>query len=304
MFDPRTDAAVRSDIVLLGTVTPILAGVKAFSTLEPMDVTEVEIAMTSDASSISQFIVYDHSGRVLGNATRSDGNFIARLPSNTLQLPHKQEVSLYVRARLKPESIGGVSGEDIQVDSITVRGTGEWSNADRATTSSETFVAFETARARLISVVNAGATDGILVDGTNQILGAFRFSAEESDSAAEARLTSLAFTVESFGGVTISNPLLRVQGIPDAFNCSLVGSTIACTNITASFGTINTTPFTLRVYADVTVPASSNDMFVRLTLNNAGTPSSAGDIQWTDGFANFNWVPFDAPVVRGTGNTR
>jgi hypothetical protein len=303
-YDPRMDTAVRSDILLLGEVTPILAGVSAFSNQEPIDVTEIEVDMSTSATSLSQMLVYDETGRFLGNATKSGGNFVARLPDNFLQLPYRKEMSFYVRGRLKTKDSGGISGEDVLVNSITIRGNGAWSSEERATTSTETFVSFQTARARIAKIENVGGTDAILVGGNNQLLGSFKFSATESDSAAEARLTDLHFTVESYGGVTLANPVLRVQGVPEAFTCTLASSVINCDSLPDEYGTIDMTPLTLRVYADVTVPTSNNDMFVRLTLNDPGTTSSDGAIEWTDGASNFGWVPFDAPVARGTSNTR
>lgn len=304
-FDPLTDTTVRSDLLLLNQVTPILAGIRVFSNAEPLDVSEVQIDLTSDVASVSQMLVYDETGRFLATATRrSAGTYLATFPTGLLQLPYRKEVSLYVRARLKEKDGGGVSGEVLQVDDVTVRGDGAWSNETRATTSDETFRPFETARARIVKIENADPAESILTAGSDQRLAAFRFTAEESDASASARLTDLVFTLETFGGVSISNVQLRREGSNETFDCSNTSSTITCSSITPAFGDINTEPLVLRVYAEVSLPVSTNDMFLRVTLNQAGTPTEDGAITWTDGSASFGWVGLDTPVVRGTSNER
>jgi hypothetical protein len=304
VYDPLGDGSVRSDILLLGQQTAILAGVRVFSNQEPIDVTQVEIDLVSSSSSISQMLVYDETGLLIGTATRSNGSFIANLPTSKLQLPYRKELSMYVRARLKPHDSGGTSGDDIQIDDVTVRGHGTWSNEPRATTSSDTFPAFQSARARITAVQNAEAMEGILVAGTDQRIGAFKFTAEESDPSASARVTDLTFTAETFGGVGLSNIVLRREGSPETFDCSIASSTITCANIPAAFGEIDTDQLVLRVHADINLPVSTNDMFVRLALNQSGTPFDTGAIEWTDGEANFGWVGTDTPIVRGTAYKR
>lgn len=304
VYDPLGDGSVRSDILLLGQSTPILAGVRVFSNQEPIDVTQVQIDLVSPASSISQMLVYDEKGVLLGTASKTNGSYIANLPTSKLQLPYRKELSLYVRARLKPHDSGGTSGEDIHIDDVTVRGYGSWSNEPRGTTSDDAFPIFQSARARITAVKNADSADGILVAGTDQRIGAFTFTAEESDPSAAARLTDLTFTAETFGGVGLSNVKLRREGSSESFNCSIASSTITCANISAAFGEIDREPLVLRVHADISLPVSTDDMFLRLALNQSGTPFDTGAIEWTDGEANFGWVGTETPIVRGTAYKR
>lgn len=301
IYDPLTDTSADAQHILLGTVSPILAGVRAFSNTEPIDVTQIEVDFVSTVSSVSQLLIYDETGRQVGIATQQGSSFIANIPIGVLQLPYRDERSFYVRARLKNHNSGGESGEEVKVDDIIIRGTGSWSNGNQAVSSNETFQSFETARARIVSVENAGSTKDVLIGGSDRLIGTFRFTAAESDPSAAARLTQLTFTLDSYGGVVVSNPVLRVQGVPDPFACSISGSEIVCSGIPASYGTMDTTPLTLQVYGDISVPNTNDTMLVRLTLNDPGSIGSAGDIAWTDGTSAFTWLGnLDQPIVRGT----
>ncbi|TSC78708.1 MAG: hypothetical protein G01um101425_998 [Candidatus Peregrinibacteria bacterium Gr01-1014_25] len=308
-YDTLPDTAVRSQLLLLGQTTPLLAGVRVFSNTEPVQATEIVVTLVSEAASVSQMLVYDQTGRFLATASQdaddsTNRTYSTTLPSGTLELPYRREISLSVRARLKPHTSGGASGDDIQVSAIRVNGNGSWSNADYSQASSETFNVFEATRARFARIENAGDATAILTGGTDQLLASFRFTGEETDTAAQLRVTDLTFTLDSYGGVTVSNPVLRVASANDTFACTAGASTITCSGITSGFGTVDAGALTLRVYGNVALGSGTSEQFLRLTLNNPGTPSSAGAITWTDGTSSFSWVGGDQPIMRGTAMSR
>lgn len=299
-FDPKLDGEVRSQHLLLGEVTPIIAGARLFSNLEPIDADEVEVLLGSSATSVSQLLIYDEAGRYLGPATRvSSTSYKLNLANGALQIPYRAEVSVYVRARLKDKDSGGTSGQDIQVDEVTVRGYGAWSNQLYGRSSTDTFSVFQSARGVITAIQNAGSVESVLVEGPGQEIGQFRFSAKRSDSGARVRVTDLTFQIESYGGVSLSNVVLRLAGNPDGTPCDVVSGEVVCSAIPEYIGSIGTDPALLRVYGDVSL-SNAGSAFLRLTLNDPGTPSQDGAVTWTDGSATFTWLGFDQPIVRGT----
>lgn len=297
--DTLTGSTVSSNLLLTGEVSPLVAGVKFFSDLEPINVTSISINLMDDSESVANFLVYDQDRYLLGTATRSaPGEYRLNLASTALTLPRRENISLYIRARLDEDTDGATSGEEIQVDEVVVRGTGEWSNDDYAETSTESFPAFRVSRAILTSIKNVGDTDAPLIAGSSQILGEFQFNSQKGDSQANPRITSLRFNIESDGGATLSNVKLRVSGSDTTSDCIVSSNTVTCNNIPEAIGTVDDGSTTIQVWGDVAVSNSNSSL--RLTLNNPGTISTSGDVTWTDGETTFTWVPFAQPVARGT----
>lgn len=302
VFDPRTDASVLSNVLVLGEVSPAIAGVKFFSTSEPISAERIVVQLIADVPTVESMLVYDSSQRFLGTATKESGTlgrFVLRLQDGALALPHKQEVSIYVRARVKSYDYGGESGQTVQVSTVDVEGTGDWSNTDYVQSSTETFPGFETARGVPTVIRNAGTSDAVLVAGSNQLLAEFRFEGRETDGEADVRLMQLRITVDSGSGVTLSNVQLRVDGLDTPHACTIAAPIVTCSSIPATIGSLESTRV-IRVYGGVVVAAGALNTFLRLSLNSPGTISASGDVRWTDGSTNFSWVPFQQPIARGT----
>jgi hypothetical protein len=302
VFDPDDNATVRTGFLVLGETSSALAGVDFFSNNEPIHVEDITVEFTGDVSAVASLVVYDENGEQLGTANLVSGTnntFRASIPDDRFTLPRREERSIYIRARTKANDSGGDSGQTVQVDNVTLRGTGEWSDDDYTSTSSETFPTFLTANGTLTAVANAAASEGVLISGTNRELGQFRFTAESPDARHDVRLTSLVFNIQQVGGISLSNVYIRTEGSDDRVDCAVSSNTVTCNNIPASIGTVGDTRL-IRVYGDVTDPGTSNNPSLRLSLNESGTASSAGSITWTDGETTFTWVPFSSPVVNGT----
>lgn len=300
-FDPLVDNDVRSSILVLGETSPILAAVRFFSNGEPVAVTEVSVRLTGNVDSVSSVLIYNADGELLGTATGggSAQTFTANIPAQRFYLPYREDRAMYVRARTKTDDQGGRSGEDIEVSSISLEGTGVWSNDDYSTTSSDDFPANETAFGVLTSVTNTGVVNSVLIGGTERLLGQFRFVARAPESTKDVRLLTLVFDIEQAGGITLSNVNVRTEGSSEESDCTVSSGVVTCSSIPTTIGTVDTERV-IRVYGDVTVPGTSGNKSLRLVLNNPGTPSNAGDVTWTDGETTFNWLPFEQPVVRGT----
>lgn len=300
-FDPLTDDDVRSNFIVLGETSPILAAVKFFSNGEPVEVSQVSVNLGADAESVSSILIYNSDGQLLGTANGggSASTFTANIPSERFYLPYRADRAMYVRARTKSDAQGGQSGENIEVTSISLEGTGVWSNDDYTTTSSDDFPASQTAFGVITSVTSTGNATGVLTTGTERLLGQFHFNARAPESSKDVRLLSLAFDIEQAGGITLSNVNVRTEGSSEESDCTVSSGVVTCSSIPASIGTVDTERV-IRIYGDVNVPGGAGNKSLRLTLNDPGTPSLAGDVTWTDGETTFTWLPFEQPVVRGT----
>jgi hypothetical protein len=299
--DSLPDRNVQSNILLLGTTTPILAGAQFFSNNEPIAVTSFIVNMQSPVSSLDALLVYNSSGVLLGTATLQPGSttaYKANVKTNAMTLPYRANRSIYVRARLKAHDSGGVSGENVQVSGIEVDGNGMWTNESYVSSSSDSFLQSQTARGVITAVTNTAASSQLISGASDQLLGAFQFTATTSDSQAKVRLTQLVLTANATGGVSVSNVQLRTDG-GSSTSCTVSTNVITCPSIPSDIGTVSGTQ-KINVYGDVSVPSNATNPTLTLSINNPGIPSSAGDITWTDGEATFTWLPLSTPVVRGT----
>ena len=300
-YDSDSNVTMRDDLLQLNTISPVLAAANIFSNSEPLEVKEIVVNLVSDVNSIDSFLVYDQDAAYLGRATRTgDAEYKLFTSVGVISVPHREEFSFYVRSQLKPYNGGGVSGEDVRISSLGITADGGWSNREYNQSTTDIFNQSQTARSIVTSIENAGDAEGVLVSGIDQQIASFRFTGEKGDGSADLRVTELTFQIEQVGGVTLSNPKLGSAESSDRINCSIVSSTIVCSAISGSLGSFEDAPRVLRVFSDVDVPAEAQNPGLRLTLNQAGTVSSAGSVSWTDGVTVFTWVPGGNPVARGT----
>lgn len=302
IFDQMTDRSVQPNIVLLSQTSQILAGAKFFSNNEPLNVDSLTINLANPVSSIDSFLVYDGSGRYLGTASQVSGSNTAykvSLASGVYSFGRRVDSTVYVRARLKAFDSGGVSGETVQISSIQLHGTGEWSNSTYTSSSSDVYPISQTARGTITSVTNVGVASQLISNGTDQLLGKFQFNAQTTDGQAKVRLTQLVLQASATNGVTVSNVQLRTASNTTVATCTVSGNTITCASIPSDIGTISGSQ-TISVYGDVTLASGAVNPALQLSINNAGNTASAGDVTWTDGTTTFTWLPLSTPIVRGT----
>lgn len=303
--DAISDTTIRAQFLLLGEVSPVIGSVKIFISEEALFVDEVSVNLVSAATSVDSIFVYDENRRFLGRATVNNAvsaaNYRLIVPTGALTVQKSDETSLYFRAQLKSRDAGGLSGQDVQIDDVTVTGDGAWSNRSytKQSTVTDTFLAFETARAAITTVKNAGATNAALVTATNQLIGAFTFEGRKTDGSAKIEITSIRFQIEQTGGVTLVNPKIGIPGLPDRHSCSVSGSEAVCTGMSASMGSLTDGPLNLNVYADIAA-TDTQHASLRLTINDPGSVGSSGAVTWTDGTTTFSWLGLNQPVVQGT----
>jgi hypothetical protein len=267
-----------------------------------LDVREISVTFTGTTPSIGSLLIYDDTKRYLGRATYTTGNtYRLTLTSGMFEIGRRVEKSIYVRADLSQFLNGGVSDEDIQISSVTLGATGVWTSETYSTTSTSTFpYRFVTARGVITSVANALSSSAPLSTGVDRVLGSFTFTGRKTDPSARVDLTDLTFTLGTSGGVSLTNVALLTEGIPDRHSCTVVSSTITCSGIPATFGSLDS-PRTLTLRGDITATDTSNAS-LQVSLNQQGTPTSAGAVTWTDGTSSFTWLPLpnSSSIVSGT----
>lgn len=238
--------------------------------------------------------MYDDQGRLLGRAVQtpsiSDKHYVLTLTPGTYSVPRRENRGVYTRAELLSFTTGGQSGTDIQIASVTIAGTGEWTSRNYSVQSTtNTFPRFRSARSAIMSVTNPLSIAAPLTPGLQQVIGAFRFAARTTDSQAKVELSSIQFSL-STNNVSLMNVRLGADGTTDRVDCSVGASTVTCNSLPLSHGTLTDAFRTLTLYGDVTVTGGTS-AGLQLSLNEQGTATSAGAITWTDGTTTFTWVP-------------
>ncbi len=305
-IDPLSDTTMSNSLILLGDTSKILASASIFSPSEPIDVDLFYIELMDANPSISSFLVYSEDKELLGRATLdtsvlTNTRYTVNVGNKNISIPKSKEYSFYVRAETREPNEGGVNGSLVQVDSMGVEGTGEWSSNDYTQGTTATFPISQTADAVITGITNAGAATNPLVAGPSQILGEFNIAGDTGTSNTDLRVTGLAFYIATSGGISVSNPQLRVVGTSEAHTCTLGGNVITCSSIPASFGSIeDNAPLKISLYGDVTIPANTSSASLQITLIEPGDTNSAGSVTWTDGSVTYTWLPGASPVARGT----
>ena len=301
-IDPMSDTTLSTSLfALFGDTTPIVASIRAFINEEPLHVTYVRIAVTGSSSVVEYFSVYDQERRLLGRASKNGSEYVLPLPVDTLVIPRKEYRSFYVRAHIG-EFDRHADGEDaFGVLTVTLEGVGEWSNDTYVKPFSDNFPIVQPSAAVLTGLRNGGALTEFLTEGPTDLLD-LRGAAKVTGGLARARFDALTFTVAK-SDVTLSNVSLAVIGSGVSSPCTVNPTTVVCDNIPASLGTVSG-DFRLVVQGNVAITAGSDNPRLQLFLQNPGTPSAAGDVEWSDGISDYTWLPFATPVLRGTYFTR
>jgi hypothetical protein len=297
------DTALRPQLVLLGEVSPVLGAASIFSSDEALLVRTITVALTTAVPSVQSLLVYDDQGRLLGRANLrpsiSDKHYVLEMSVGTYTAPRREERGLYVRGDMLKFDEGGQSGAGIQIASMTIAGTGEWSSQAYSVQSTHnTFPPFLTSRSAITSVINPTGTSAPLTPGLQQVIGSFRFSARKTDNQARVEIQSLVFSLFAHD-LTLTNVRLGADGTSDRIDCSVGASTVTCSGLPLSHGTLTDATRTLTLYGDITT-AGGLAHGLQLSLNEQGTSTTAGSVTWTDGTTVFTWVPLGS--VGGVAN--
>lgn len=272
-----------------------------FAAQEPIDIDTIRIGFVGNPASIQQVRVYAQgSGELLGTSFQNgSGIYEIAVAPGTLVLPHRKEMGVYVRALLKPADGGATGGQIVQLDDIEMDGDGLWSDSDYTVASTETFLASETSPAAITGFSATSLSSSAFVSGPSVILWDYTISGRSTDNDFTAEITKLTFRVAKSSNVTLSDVQLTVPDSGAESDCTVSTGLIVCDAIPESVGEVDGKR-RLRLIADVDYSGTGGDPFFQVTLQEGGTPTSAGDVEWTDGLHNYDWLDIDAPIARGT----
>lgn len=302
VYDPLPVSTVQSKVVILGETSAPIAAADFFVDQEPLLAETLTINLSADIQSIASIIVYDEETRYIGRALRiASGKYELSIPEGALYLPRREDVRLYVRADLKQDDSGGVSGQQFRVANLTMQGYGDWSNTTYTRISSDTFPFFETGHANIVDVYNDGGNQRVFVSGTERQIGSFSFATVQDDTTFDPAIRSIEFDMSKATGVNVSNVELRREGYNDAHACSVNGNTITCSSLPSDIGWLSSgDPVPFEVYADISVDSGITEPFLQLSINDSGTPTTIGAVSWDDGESIFEWVGLPSPLALGT----
>lgn len=296
-LDPLLDVQLATSVVaLLGETTPILGSVEIFMSQEPLDVTAIEVTVSGTSTGVDAVFVYDDDRRLLGTAHKSSGVYRLTLPSGTFIIDRKTTRSVYVRAQMAPYERVQTSGGVFAVTGITIEGNGYWSGEAYIKPLTDDFPGAQTARAGFTRISATTDSEASIHDGPFRKLWGARFEGRTTDNAAQLQLQTLVFEL-SQSDSTLSNIVLT-DG-QSSVACSQSSDLITCSGIPADLGTVRDVR-TLSLHADVSGVSDGANPYLQVVLHDAGTPTSAGDIVWTDGTSSFTWVTGGSPIARGT----
>ncbi len=298
------DFPARSRFLMLGERSQPMASVSVFAELEPMFLRNAQVQLVQREDGIDTMFLVDADGVEIGqlsldsladsNRRTWTGNF-----TGTYKINKGETKVLGVEVRMKPRDGGGVSDRQVQVNTMRLSTIGEWSSETVTTTPPTfTFPISQTTQARVTSVVNALPETGTLPLGNDQLLAAFTISGTHVPQAS-LKLETVEFNVSSLN-VNTSGWELGTQESPDRTPCTVNGTTVSCSGIPEGIGTLTDGPRTLKLFADVSLPAGTVSPSLQVSINQPGGISDLGAIRWSDGSSTFGWTEFGTPIAKST----
>lgn len=280
---------------------PIASGLFQFT--EPMDIRSVIVEMKRELRTIASLQLIDNRGRTLANLSldktdrerrRWRGENVAGVAT-----VGPGSIPLGVAATIKTIAEGGFPEEFIEAKSMylmvgdpagieTVQSTPvEWSHPPH-----------QTAMSTVSKVENAGPARGTLMIGTNQQVGEFRFFA---GSGTPIHIEHLALTPKIGAEIIVQNWRVRRAAGGESITCSMGSDGFINCPLSESVGEITGGSLTLAIIADISKASSEDGGTLQVILDAAGSTSSFGAVQWSDGTGHYRWVEGEAPLAEGTG---
>jgi hypothetical protein len=292
-----------SRFLILGTRTmPIASGVFQFS--EPMDIRSVTVEMKKELRSILELHLVDNKGRTL-----------MTLKPDVLDLQDKRwkaeaaigeatvgpgSIPLGIEASMKTSLQGGFPEEFIEVKtmSLFVAKTGDIQTS-QALPVEWSHPGHQTANALLERVENAGSKDGQMTLGADRRIGEFRFLGRSI--ASMLHVENLLFTTRIPAGITVQRWRVVSSDGGMLSPCSFSSDGFVDCPIHEEMGTITGGVLTLTVFGDVSMAPNTQGPSLQILLNEPGSLSSLGAVQWSDGTGHYRWMEGEAPLAIGTG---
>lgn len=270
----------RPQFIELGIESPILASVIGGGA--------IEIVPEDKLVSIASINVYNGQGDFLGQAFREQASGHYFLHANKiLSVPWSNTSIINIRGVSSAGGSISKYGEKVQIYRIYL-----W-QGNSVVYDEGPFPAFQTAHVIPTSISNVGPETQELAPEHRAFLASFRFQ-----GTGDLRLKNIMFSVEGENAPMPSDIWLSADGMEEAFQCQPEIARIACFDIPELMGTLKNGQRTLTLRGSI--PFVSGNATMQLGIKEPGAPGTTGAIRWTDGVTDYDWVPFVAPVVKGT----
>jgi len=299
---------VQSSILVVGE-RQLIGDAQIFTRENPAVLRIVKVILDREARSLKAIYLLDAVGNEVGKlkldlADRDNETWIVNFPEgeSSYILPPRTGNTLLIDAQLRTKDERGFSEEMVKVKSLYVM----VSEMDDATQqyqivpSGAHFPSHQTAFTRVVRVENLLTGEGELQQGQAQKLTSVLIE-HQQESGATFRIRHLRFWVRNSPGVSAGNWEIRSPENARRYACSIERgdskelTLVNCLAVPEELGRERV----LDLYGDADLSQASRGDTLQINLENPGSLTDLGDIRWSDGSADFQWVDLKAPLAEG-----
>ncbi|OGJ58408.1 hypothetical protein A2881_05900 [Candidatus Peribacteria bacterium RIFCSPHIGHO2_01_FULL_55_13] len=292
-----------SRFLIVGSRTmPIASGVFQFSA--PVDIRSVTVEMKKELRTLKHLHLVDNMGRTLITLKPDTSDINDRRWKGEAAINEATvgpgSIPLGIEATIKTSLEGGFPEEFVEVKtmSMIVALTGDIQTS-QAIPVEWSHPAHQTANAIIEKVENAGPKEALLELGTGKRIGEFRLRAQSTGATLVVR--NLQLTPRIGGGINVSNWHITRSTGGSIGSCSLGSEGFINCPVTEEMGTITGGALTLVISGDISLGKAGQGATLQLLLNDPGSLTTFGAVQWTDGTGEYRWLEGEAPLATGTG---
>lgn len=292
-----------SRFLIVGSRTmPIASGVFQFSA--PVDIRSVTVEMKKELRTLKHLHLVDNMGRTLITLKPDTSDINDRRWKGEAAIGEATvgpgSIPLGIEATMKTSLEGGFPEEFVEAKnmSMIVALTGDIQTS-QALPVEWSHPAHQTANAIIEKVENAGPKEALLELGTGKRIGEFRFRAQSTGAVLVIR--NLQLTPHIGGGISVSNWRIAHSTGGPIGSCSLGSEGFLNCPVTEEMGTITGGSLMLVITGDISLGQAGQGATLQLLLNDPGSLTTFGTVQWTDGTGEYRWLEGEAPLAVGTG---
>ena len=299
---------VSSSFLMVGQRKPI-ADFQLYARENPVELRIVKVILEREARSLSGVYLHDAAGNEIGKLKidlydRTNETWIVELEpgESDFVLPERSGSTFAVEAQIRRIDERGFSEEWVEVKKMFVM-VGEIDDPTvqyQIVPSGAHYPAHQTVQASITRIESLLSGEEDLVQGTEQHLASFLFEAEK-DPIADFRIRHLKFRAHKSPGVSVDNWELRSTESIRRYACSTeetdsqILTFVNCLAIPEELGGLQV----IDLYGDVDLSQASPGDTLQINMEEPGSLSESGDVRWTDGSADYQWIEFPEPVAEG-----
>lgn len=265
----------------------------------------VKVKLDREARSLRSLSLATENGTIIGTMKldlydNDNETWAVEIDNSTggLVLPAGQGTRVFVVANIKDWNSGGFAEDRIKVQSLYVvlQDVADLSNSYQVVPSDAHYPAHQTALAKVTAVESALTGTGNLVDGNNQLLAAFRFRSQDVGGVSNPKINHLRFYINKSTNTTLSNIKISSDN-SFKFDCSMDSSDssiVNCLNLPDDINSFENNTRTIEFHANV---SAGTGAYLQVKMLEPGSLSLSGDVRFTDGSADFNWIDLPAPLA-------